>query len=73
MANSAGGKGFDVRLGEAARTCEGLWQGYEDEKEVRDAIILAASDAGYSDGQLADWARISRQRVQQIIARRAAA
>lgn len=70
---SKSSQGFDVRLAEAARTVEGLYGGYEDERENRDQIILEASNAGYSDAQIASWARVSRQRVQQIIARRAAA
>lgn len=62
---------LETRLRACAQAVEGYYGAYVDEIETRDEIILAASDAGYSHGRLAEWSNLSGARINQIVLRRA--
>jgi hypothetical protein len=59
-----------VRLDAAASAVEGYYAQHRDELETRDAIVLLAVEAGIPHAQIANRARVSCPRINQIIARR---
>lgn len=61
---------LQTRLEEAARAVEGYKAAHDDEIETRDAIILEAVTAAVPVTLIAEWARLSRPRINQIIAER---
>lgn len=63
---------IEVRLDESAAAVEGYYAAYRDEQEVRDRLILEARDQGWAPTKVARWARVSPQRVIQIVAREGA-
>lgn len=58
-----------TRLGKCADDVDGYQDGLDDSIETRDKAIVQAIDAGWSGGKVAGWARVSRTRVNQILAR----
>jgi hypothetical protein len=58
-----------TRLGKCADDVDGYQDGLDDSIETRDLAIVQAIDAGFSGGKVAGWSRVSRTRVNQILAR----
>ncbi len=64
---------YEARLVKAADAVQASLDVWEDNVEERDAIILEALDRGAEQRtDVARWAGVSRTRVTQIVARRAA-
>jgi hypothetical protein len=61
------------RLGKVADSIDGHNDALEDELELRDQLIIKASEAGWPRAQVARWARVSPTRVHQVLARPPAA
>lgn len=57
------------RLGKVADDIDAHHDFVEDALQLRDQLIVRAIDAGWPGGQVALWARVSRTRVNQILAR----
>lgn len=64
---------LEMRLDESASAVEGYYGAYRDELEVRDRLVLEAMNEGWSTSKTARFARLTPQRVIQIVARDGAA
>jgi len=72
MAQTTGIPAVALRLMESRTYVDGAYAAWNDELETRDAIILEALDDGYAASRVAEWAGVSRGRLTQIVAHRAA-
>lgn len=63
---------YEDRISRAAGAVGSYLGSYEDEVEIRDALIVEALDAGELRQDVARWAQVSTTRVTQIVARRVA-
>lgn len=64
--------GIGERLSVSADRIAGLRAELEDECELRDRMVLEAIDQGWPRSQVSLWAKVTANRVTQIVAEQAA-
>ncbi len=66
----AGTEGIERRLARSAEAVRAYRESYEAELEVRDRLIMEATEAGYTWREIAELADVSVARINQVILRR---